>query len=637
MANKLHVLKAKSAWKKIDIPTGDDFTDLIEFQELSDYEFLEESGTTTSTTTSAAPTVNGSTPASEGESQKKKKKKRRKKKKNGEQKQAVSSASPSEMMDDGEPSSVQESPDDVMGSWKELGVSPVLLQALREEGFTEPTPIQAQAVPHAILHRLDIIGAAQTGSGKTLAFGLPILEHILKNPRDADEQKEGPQALILLPTRELALQVCKHLKSAARHTDIQVVTVVGGMAPQKQMRLLKRHPHIVVATPGRLWELIEEGENFLQNLHTVEQFVLDEADRMIEKGHFEELHKIIGLLQSGGKRQHYIFSATLTLDHSGPHRPMKKKRKKEAKDAKQKLEELVQELGIQEKPKVIDLTHKDVTVDSLTETRINCPLTEKDLYLYYILRKYGGRTLVFCNSKDCIRRLVSVFTLLHRNPLPLHSDMHQRQRLKNLDRFAERETSLLLASDVAARGLDIKGVDHVVHYQVPFTIENYVHRSGRTARACSEGVSVVLVSPDEITMYRNIVKMKQGEDLPPFPVDADVLRTLKTHVDLAKKIDTEQHRLRKEEVNSNWMQKAADEMDIELDDDLLPQGDSNQRQQQKSKLKQQKLQLEQLLKQPVLPATFSGRYPTKAGHLVVPKTFTKGDAVKDCRKRRRDE
>ncbi|KAL8573978.1 hypothetical protein ACOMHN_029425 [Nucella lapillus] len=457
-------------------------------------------------------------------------------------------------------------------------------------------------------------------------------EVLCGDQRRGEEQKEGPQALILAPTRELALQVCKHIRAAARHTDIQVVSVVGGMAPQKQFRLLKRHPQIVVATPGRLWELIEEGQEFLQKLGEVDQFVLDEADRMIEKGHFEELHKIISLISSTQKRrQHYIFSATLMLDHAGPHRPVKKKRKKEARDPKQKLEELAQELGIQEKPKVIDLTHKEVTVDTLTETRINCPITEKDLYLYYILRKYRGRTLVFCNSKDCIRRLVSVFSLLHCSPLPLHSDMHQRQRLKNLDRFVERETGVLLASDVAARGLDIKGVDHVVHYQVPFTIENYVHRSGRTARACREGVSVVLVSPDETSNYRSIVKLKQGQDLPLFPVDSDVLRTLKTHVALARKIDIEQHRLRKEEVNSNWMQKAAAEMDIELDDDLLPQEEEGERQQLKQKLKQQKLQLADFLKQPVLPAVFSGRYPTKAGHLVEPKSFTKGSAVNDCK------
>ncbi|KAK7100947.1 ATP-dependent RNA helicase DDX24-like [Littorina saxatilis] len=671
MCKRFHV-KAKSAWKKVEIPLTDGFDDLIELQELSDYELSGDND-------DRQPGLQVQLPEQKVKKKKKKKKKVQKaeetatyvndavqeeestdqeeagdgpqtqtkslkNKKTGDESQRQKKSPKSKKHLNGDKLSSQEIQLDTMQSWKGLGVSPVLLQALEEEGFNDPTPVQALALPDAIFHKMDIIAAAETGSGKTLGFGLPVLENILSCGVDAERlREEGPCALILEPTRELAMQVHKHLKAAARHTNIQVVTVVGGMAAQKQHRLLKRCPHIIVATPGRLWELIQEGDGHLNKLHNINQLVVDEADRMIEKGHFEELSKVFSMLSEKsaglGKRQHFIFSATLTMDHAAPQRPMKKKRKKNAKDAKQKMDALVSQLDIQDKPKIIDLTRKEVMVDTLTETRIDCQRTEKDLYLYYVLRKYGGRTLVFCNSKDCIRRLVSVFSLLGCSPLPLHSDMHQRQRLKNLDKFAEKSTSLLLASDVAARGLDIKGIDHVVHYQVPFTVENYVHRSGRTARASREGLSVILVCPDEIKMYRNILKLKQGQDFAPFPVDPEVLKVVKGHVDMATSIDLLQHRLKKTEVHKNWMQKAAEEMDIELDEDLLgleeDNGEQSQLHQDKVRLKQDKQQLTALLKQPLLPSTFSGRYPTQTGQLVMPKKFIQGSAVRDCLKRKR--
>lgn len=509
-----------------------------------------------------------------------------------------------------------------------------MLKALREDTFTAPTPIQALALPHAIRDRLDIVGAAETGSGKTLAFSIPILHHILQSLQSSDLAEEGPVALILEPTRELALQVKKHILAAARYTNIKVVTVVGGMAPQKQARLLKRKPEIVIATPGRLWEMIEEGEEHLSRLPFVQQLVVDEADRMIEKGHFEELTKILAFINgensSHQTRQTYVFSATLSLTHSGPQRHIKKKRKKESGN---KLDELVERIGIKGKPKVIDLTRKEATAQTLTETRINCRLDEKDLYLYYLLRKYGGRTLVFCNSKDCIRRLVSIFTLLQREPLPLHADMHQRQRLKNLDRFTVKETSLLLASDVAARGLDIPGVDHVIHYQVPRTIENYVHRSGRTARASREGLSVTLVSPDEAPNYRKIVKdLKQGEDLAEFPIQVEMLHNLKPIVMLATDIDKREHRFKSDKRHNGWLHKAAEEMEIDMDDDLLADlGSSEEQDRLLAELSAMKKKMAALIQRPLVQATFSGRYPTKTGQLVLPKSFTEGSALQEVR------
>ncbi|KAK7501083.1 hypothetical protein BaRGS_00007568 [Batillaria attramentaria] len=616
MAGVFHV-RAKTQWKKVEIPTEllseANFDDLIEIQELSDYEILQNDRDHVALLLSS-PELKQTPPRPIG----------------GER---VGSFGAPRCL----PTTADTQTTHNMDAWNNLGVPAEVLRALREEGFTSPTPIQALALPSAIRDRLDIVGAAETGSGKTLAFAIPILHFILQQENsetEEDEEEAGPVALILEPTRELALQVKKHIMAAARHTDIKVVTVVGGMAPQKQARLLRRKPEIVVATPGRLWELIEEGEDHLTKISQVRQLVMDEADRMIEKGHFEELTKILSFINSNSSnqrsRQTYVFSATLSLTHSGPQRQIKKKRKKASQN---KLDELVERIGMKGKPKVIDLTRKEATVQTLTETRINCRLDEKDLYLYYLLRKYGGRTLVFCNSKDCIRRLVSVFKLLHRDPLPLHADMHQRQRLKNLDKFTEKETSLLLASDVAARGLDIPNVDHVIHYQVPRTIENYVHRSGRTARANKEGISVTLVSPDEVHNYRKIVsELKQGEDLPDFPIQVEMLNNLKPLVALAIDIDKKEHKFKSDKRHNGWLHKAAEEMDIDMDEDLLADVGSSQEQEQlASELNGLKKKLASLIQRPMVQAGFSGRYPTKTGQLVVPKSFTEGSAVQEAR------
>ncbi|PVD22884.1 hypothetical protein C0Q70_16143 [Pomacea canaliculata] len=684
----VHV-KPKSQWKTVDISasliSGTNFNDLIELQELSDYEleeidkgaYAEESTRKKKSkkkrqdqdlleedcdTKSEDHQLNASEDEEEefqpelklnvkGAENKKRQEKDRQKKKKRKKKQKKGNvlSVDSDITADNELSVMKTNHEESSGinkmkdmeAWDGLGVPDLVLAALQDQGFTAPTPIQTLTIPHAIRDRLDIIGAAETGSGKTLAFGIPVLNHIIKKLNLTGEKVtrdlQGPLALILEPTRELAIQVMKHLNAAAKHLQIKAVTVIGGMSVQKQARLLAHRPEIIIATPGRLWELIEEGQEHLQKLNAVEQLVVDEADRMVEKGHFEELSKILALVNSDEvkrkTRQTYIFSATLTMEQVQPNRQIKK-RKVEKNALKHKLDQLVEQMGIKGKPKVVDLTRKEAVVHTLTEAKINCQADEKDLYLYYLLHQYGGRTLVFCNSKDCIRRLVSIFTLLNCNPLPLHADMHQSQRLKNLDRFTEKTKSLLLASDVAARGLDIPNVDHVIHYQVPRTVENYVHRSGRTARASKEGLSVILVSPEDISNFRKIVNhIKQGSDLPDFPMEIDTLHHLKSHVALACEIDKQEHRLMKQKRNKNWMQKAAEEMDIELDRDLL--GDDEDEDRKENQLKQQlkrlKAQLQVILKQPVLPSKFSSRYLTKTGHLVLPVQNTSSSAVADLK------
>lgn len=328
-------------------------------------------------------------------------------------------------------------------------------------------------------------------------------------------------ALILTPTRELAVQVKDHLVTAAKYTGIRVAAVFGGLAQVKQERVLSKCPEIVVATPGRLWELISEGNKHLNKIENVHFLVVDETDRMIEKGHFEELKQILERLNSDPimmeQRQNFIFSATLTLMHDLPQylkmKNANRKRKLKPETSEQKLQSLIDYFGISQ-PKVIDITTQanGGTAKTLTECRISCSHEQKDLYLYYFLQKHPGRTIVFCNSIDCVRRVTKLFTILNCSPRALHAKMAQRQRLKNLERFTDSSTGLLVATDVAARGLDIPNVEHVIHYQVPRTSENYIHRSGRTARANREGITILLMEPDEVNVYVKLCRtLKRGK------------------------------------------------------------------------------------------------------------------------------
>uniref|UniRef100_A0A672UJ33 ATP-dependent RNA helicase n=1 Tax=Strigops habroptila TaxID=2489341 RepID=A0A672UJ33_STRHB len=378
--------------------------------------------------------------------------------------------------------------------------------------------------------------------------------------------------LVLTPTRELAVQVKHHIDAVAKFTGIKTAIIVGGMAAQKQERVLNRKPEIVIATPGRLWELVKERHPHLSNLRQLRCLVIDEADRMVEKGHFLELSQLLEILndsQYNPQRQTFVFSATLTLVHQTPTRVLQKKNAKKM-DKKTKLELLMEKIGIKGKPKVIDLTRKEATVETLTETRIHCNTNEKDYYLYYFLLQYPGRTMVFANSIDCVKRLSSLLTILNCDPLPLHANMHQKQRLKNLERFAERESCVLLTTDVAARGLDIPNVQHVIHYQVPRTSELYVHRSGRTARAANEGLSLLLIGPDDLINFRKIYKtLEKSEELPFFPVETKCMTSIKERMNLARQIEKAEFFNSRAKQHNSWLQQAAEALEIDLDDDML--------------------------------------------------------------------
>lgn len=622
MKRKSVVIRAKSDWKAVDVDSstfdGPEWEGFSGLEELSSYDIVRQGEPQAS-----AKRAGGA----EQTVTKKKKKRKADKQKRSEPKTAADHQSNDEIP-------VQEKDEKDMSAWLNCYVPEPVLKALAELNFTQPTPIQAQTLPSAIRDHMDVMGAAETGSGKTLAFGIPILHHIAEQKARIGDGPMSLQALVLTPTRELAIQVKQHLQAAAKYTGIGVVNVIGGLSADKQLRLLKRRPEIVVATPGRLWELVDQNTPHLSDVSNVRYLVIDEADRMVEKGHFEDLTRLLALMNAdrvdGAKRrQNFVFSATLTMVHDLPQRLKHKARKRKLSE-KDKLEQLMRIIGVSAKPKVVDLTRKLGTAESLRESRIVCSsIEDKDSRLYYFLLAHPGRTLVFCNSIDSVRRLVSVLDLLQCSPLPLHAQMQQRQRLKNLDRFRSSPTGLLLATDVAARGLDIEGIEHVIHFQVPRTAEVYVHRSGRTARAASDGLSVMLMEPRELPVYRKICRtLGREEDLPDFPVDSDVLKAVLDRVSLARRFEAESHKVKRQTYENSWLQRAAREMDIDLDKRMLADTDEKKTADQKRRLRAMQAQLTQALRRPIFPAGFSGRYLTKQGELLLPKLSEECKALK---------
>lgn len=521
-----------------------------------------------------------------------------------------------------------------MKNWKSMNIRTEILNALKLKNFTKPTNIQSKSIPPAIEDQRDILGAAETGSGKTLAFAIPILNGILnarssesisesldsdsdpeldsKNdcePEDLEELDENglgcvavvnlPSdnfvrtnkklwAVILVPTRELAMQVKNHIEDIAKYTDVSIAAIVGGLSSEKQERILKKGPEIIVATPGRLWELIQRNEPHLMQLNKVKYFVIDEADRMVETAHFPELHLMLEKinLKRNSKRQNFVFSATLIMVHKAPYRVIINNKKKIKKNLspEDKLKSLIQLIGMKN-PYVVNLTTANCVTSTVKEMQIFCSVMEKDGYLYYFLKRNPGRSLVFCNSISCVKRLANVLNILKLNPLPIHSNMIQKQRLKNLDKFRANDRGLLLATDVAARGLDIVGVNHVIHYDVPRTAEIYIHRSGRTARASNIGLSLLICTPDKKNVYLNVLRtMKREKELPRLEVELCTMRTFLVGVKYAQEIAGLLEKAKKETASTNWFNKAAEEMEILLDEDELPRGMGKSDLQQHKKL-----------------------------------------------------
>ncbi|CAA7403274.1 unnamed protein product [Spirodela intermedia] len=529
-------------------------------------------------------------------------------------------------------------------AWKKMKLHPLLMRSIRRLGFKEPTPIQKACIPVAAHQGKDVIGAAETGSGKTLAFGLPILQCLLKerdkaarlSGEDQDGSKEGIhggplRALILAPTRELSLQVCDHLKEAANLTSIRVVPIVGGMSTEKQQRLLKNKPAIIVGTPGRLWELMSGGEHHLVELNSLSFFVLDEADRMIENGHFNELQSIIDMLPSssgsvepgdtslGKKRQTFVFSATISLSNNF-HKKLKRgflKAKSGSSDDLSSIEKLSERAGMRPDVEVVDLTNASIVANKLEESFIECNDDNKEAYLYYILSVHGhGRTIVFCTSIAALRRISSLLRILGIRMWTLHAQMQQRARLKAIDRFRESDDGVLVATDVAARGLDIPGVRTVIHFQLPHSADVYIHRSGRTARASADGCCIALISPADKTKFFSLCKSLSKENLHKFPlVDSYMLEVMK-RLSLSRQIDKMMRINSRENASKSWFERSAEAVELMADDS----GSEEETVQSNRKRKVNSAHLQKLqqelnshLAKPLQPRTLSHRFLAGAG------------------------
>ncbi|KAF5094914.1 hypothetical protein D0Z00_003331 [Geotrichum galactomycetum] len=486
-------------------------------------------------------------------------------------------------------------------------LSQTVLTSLAALKYNKPTEIQRRAIPE-ILAENDVVGKATTGSGKTLAYGIPILERhmalsqeLAANSKDKNEAvKAWPTGLIFAPTRELAHQIVKHISEVAKYCPIMgsgIIPLTGGLSIQKQQRLIQHKPAIVVATPGRFLELIGMSQDILATFKKAEMLVLDEADRMLQDGHFKEMGEILDLLGRGktSQRQTLVFSATFQKDFM--NKLASKKVNKHDVNNKfnssvgrlstndEALEMLQKKLHFKDrKPVFIDANPAETVASKVHESIIECGNMEKDLYLYYFTLLYPGRTIVFVNSIDAVKRITPLLQELGLPAVAIHSNMIQKQRLRSLERFRANERGILIATDVAARGLDIPLIQHVVHYHLPRTADMYVHRSGRTARAGTEGVSVLLCAANEAS--GPLVKLKKvlykdklyNNAMHPFDIDYDVVSRIKERVSIAKKITDSRQESTYKGKDTSWIKEAAEDLGVDLDsdfDDLSDEDSSN--------------------------------------------------------------
>jgi ATP-dependent RNA helicase DDX24/MAK5 len=496
-----------------------------------------------------------------------------------------------------------------MSEWVPLDLSPQMLSSIARLKFAKPTAIQAKAIPQ-VLKGHDVIGKAATGSGKTLAFGIPIVEKWLaKTAADQDSaEKKQPIALILSPTRELAHQIADHLKQlcVGLTTSPYICSVTGGLAVQKQQRQLEK-ADIVIGTPGRLWEVMSSSNSVLAALRGVEFLVVDEADRLLKDGHFKEAEEILKALDRTAPgeeedendsdeeekprhhRQTLVFSATF---NKALQQKLAGKARYNLMGDAESLEYLLKKLNFREpRPKFLDTNPVSQMAENLKEGLIQCGDLEKDLYLYAVLLlQPTRRALVFTNSINTVRRLTPFLQNLNLRAFALHSDMEQKARLRSIERFkadnSTNQSSILIATDVAARGLDIPNIDLVIHYHVPRSADDYVHRSGRTARATNSGVSVLLCGPKEaVPTQRLIAKVhaaaavntpksklaSAGVGVQTIDIDRRLVAHLRPRVALSKKITETAIAKEKGAKDDDWMKKAAEELGVDYDSEELEQ------------------------------------------------------------------
>jgi ATP-dependent RNA helicase RhlE len=364
-------------------------------------------------------------------------------------------------------------------SFSQLSLAPHLARAVAEMGYENMTPIQAQAIPVVLTGR-DVMGAAQTGTGKTAAFSLPLLQRLLKHENASASPARHPvRALVLLPTRELADQVAQQVKLYAKYTQLRSAVVFGGMDMKPQVAELKAGVEVLVATPGRLLDHIEAKTCAL---HQVEYVVLDEADRMLDIGFLPDLQRILSHLPK--TRTTLLFSATFSPE-------IKKLASSYLQD-----------------PVLIEVARPNETAANVEQRFYAVGDEDKRRAVMHILREREVRqAFVFVNSKLGCARLARSLEREGLRTTALHGDKSQDERLKALDAFKQGQVDLLICTDVAARGLDIKDVPAVFNFDVPFNAEDYVHRIGRTGRAGASGLAVTLCSPSDTRLVADIEKL----------------------------------------------------------------------------------------------------------------------------------
>ncbi len=369
-------------------------------------------------------------------------------------------------------------------TFNELGLAKPLLKALAEEGYTEPTPIQAQAIPSVLTGR-DMLGIAQTGTGKTAAFALPILQRLAADPRPAP--RRGCRVLVLSPTRELASQIADSFRSYGRHMGFSVAVVFGGVKYGPQVKALAAGVDILVATPGRLIDHINEK---VANLSAVEVFVLDEADQMLDLGFLPPIRKVVATLPK--QRQNLFFSATMPNE----------------------IGKLADELL--KNPARVSVTPAATTVSRVDQRLLFIESDRKrQLLAELFVEAKMDRALVFTRTKRGADRVAKYLEVAGIAAASIHGDKSQGQRERALAAFKKGEVKALVATDIAARGIDVDAVSHVVNYELPNVPEAYVHRIGRTARAGATGVAISFCSNDERALLKDIQKVTR-QTIPSF-------------------------------------------------------------------------------------------------------------------------
>ena len=373
-----------------------------------------------------------------------------------------------------------------MSSFQTLGLSQRALDAVTALKYEKPTPVQEQAIP-LVLEGRDIIAAAKTGTGKTAAFSLPVLDKLGHAAYGA-----GPLALVVTPTRELAMQIDEVCRTIAKRTRHRVVCLVGGVSYEPQIEKLERGCDIIISTPGRLIDLINQGAAHLGEVQTL---VLDEADRMLDMGFLPDVRRIVGKCPEN--RQTLLFSATVDAS----------------------IEKNM--ANLLSNPAYVEIDHKGETADLIDQYRIDVDHRMKQSLLHALLNEKGGcRIIVFARTRYRVDACVRKLRRAGFSVLPIHSDRTQNQRKRAIDAFAADEVDILVATDVLARGIDIAKVNYVVNFDLPMQAEDYVHRIGRTGRAGERGFAVSFVSPENAQEIKAIEKLI-GRQIPYMELEWD--------------------------------------------------------------------------------------------------------------------